>query len=74
MIDIEKRMIEMGYNTAVRCKKCGKIQYLEFKNGLKNGWSKCCGETMPIIKTIANIEKATKEAIFGRMSKVYKQG
>jgi len=73
LIRIENHMIVAGYDTAVRCKKCGKIQYLQFKYGMKNGWSICCGETMPIVKTIANIEKATKEAIFG-ISKVYKQG
>lgn len=52
-----------GYYTVVQCKKCGRKQYLQFANGLKNGWSKCCGYTMPIIKTTANIEEATKTAI-----------
>lgn len=45
-----------GYDTVVECRKCGHREYLDFANGLKNGWSECCGETMPIIKTTANIE------------------
>jgi len=48
------------YDTVVECKKCGKRQYLFFVNGLKNGWDKCCGYTMPIIYCIANIEEAVK--------------
>jgi len=48
------------YDTTVQCKKCGKKQHLNFANGLKNGWSKCCGYTMPIIRCTANIEEAVK--------------
>ena len=48
-----------GYDCIVQCPMCGRIQYLEFKNGLKNGWSKCCnGLTMPIIWQNADIDKA----------------
>ena len=53
----------MSYDTVVQCKKCGKKQYLMFVNGLKNGWSKCCGETMPIIEHHADIEEAVKQII-----------
>lgn len=49
-------------DTLVRCPKCGRKQYLLFKNGLKNGWSKCCGYTMPIVKTKANIEQVVVDA------------
>jgi len=50
-------------DTIVECKKCGRRQHLDFKYGLVNGWSKCCGETMSIVETHANIEKAVKFAI-----------
>lgn len=55
----------LGLNdTIVRCPKCGRAQSLMFKNGLKNGWSKCCdGLTMPIIFTKADVYKATSETI-----------
>jgi len=52
-----------GYDTVVECAKCGKRQYLDFAMGLKNGWSKCCGYTMQIVKTTANIEKAVARSI-----------
>jgi len=53
-----------GNDTVVRCPKCGRTQALLFKNGLKNSWSKCCdGYTMPIILTLADVYKATSDAI-----------
>jgi len=52
-----------GYDTIVECKKCGKRQYLMFANGLKNGWSKCCGVTMSIVYCTADINKAVKKSI-----------
>lgn len=50
-------------DTIVECRKCGRKQHLDFKYGLTNGWSQCCGETMRIIKTDADIDKAVKFAI-----------
>ena len=52
-----------GHDTVVQCKKCGRKQYLDFINGLKNGWSQCCGQTMPILKTTANIPQVMKEIV-----------
>ena len=49
-----------GYDTIVGCQKCGRVQHLDFINGLKNGWSECCGQTMPIIKCVADIEQIIK--------------
>lgn len=60
---IKARMIKTGYDTVVRCKKCGRTQYLMFKNGLTNGWSKCCGYTMPIIIMNADVEKEVKTIV-----------
>lgn len=55
-------------DTVVRCPKCGKTQKLLFKNGLKNGWSKCCGGyTMPIISLNTDVYKATLEAIMEQL-------
>lgn len=51
-----------GYDCIVQCPKCGRTQYLEFKNGLKNGWDSCCGNlTMPIVWQEADIDKAVSE-------------
>ena len=51
------------YDTIVQCKKCFKKQYLRFVNGLKNGWSQCCGYTMPIIYCDADIDKAVESIV-----------
>ena len=59
-IRFKKNLARFGNDTVVQCKKCGRTQYLKFKNGLKYGWSKCCGYTMPIVYCIANIEDAVK--------------
>lgn len=50
-----------GYDTTVQCEKCGTKQHLNFENGLKNGWSECCGKIMPIIACTANIDEAVKK-------------
>jgi hypothetical protein len=52
-----------GYDCIVQCKTCGKTQYLEFRNGLRNGWSLCCNYTMPIIWQQANIDKAVGDIV-----------
>lgn len=56
-----------GHDTVVQCKKCGRKQYLDFINGMKNGWSKCCGETMLLLKTTADIEQSVRKALFGQI-------
>lgn len=54
-----------GYDTVVQCKKCGHKEYLEFINGLRNGWNQCCGQTMPILKTTANIQEVMHKLLKG---------
>lgn len=56
----EEVLARFGNDTVVQCKKCGRTQYLKFANGLKNGWSKCCGYTMPIVFHKADIEKSVR--------------
>jgi len=58
-----KKVASVNYDTIVQCKKCFRKQYLQFVNGLKNGWSKCCGYTMPIIYCDADIDKAVKSIV-----------
>ena len=61
------QLTRTGNDTVVRCPKCGRTQYLRFSNGLRNGWSKCCGGlTMPIIfiqKQAKTIDGAVKEIV-----------
>lgn len=66
-LNINPRLLH-GNDTVVRCPKCGRTQALLFKNGLKNGWSTCCGGfTMPIIYHQADIYEATRQAIIDSM-------
>jgi len=67
-MNVTEQQIEMmrryGGDTIVQCPKCKRTEYLQFKNGLKNGWSKCCnGLTMPIIYQEANIDNALKQIV-----------
>lgn len=61
-----KEKIDMhGCDSMVECEKCGKRSFLNFANGLRNGWGICCGYTMTL-KIHPNgkvIEKAVTEAI-----------
>lgn len=59
-----------GDDTVVRCKQCGRTQYLKFGNGLRNGWSLCHGKTMPIIYQQADIDKATGNIVSEAFSKM----
>lgn len=52
-----------GYDTTVQCKNCGRKEHLNFINGLKNGWSKCCGYTMPIVACTANMDEVMNEGM-----------
>jgi len=45
-------------NTKVKCSKCGKEEQVNFEECLGNGFPKCCGYTMTMIYTKANIERA----------------
>jgi len=64
----------IGCDTIVECGKCGRRQHLEFVNGLRNGWSKCCGYTMSIVH-IENMDEVVEnsvKAIVAPMSKALK--
>lgn len=43
-------------DSLVRCIHCGREEQVTFIYCLKNGWPKCCGYTMRLIETKANIE------------------
>ena len=43
-------------DSLVRCIHCGKEERVTFIYCLKNGWPKCCGYTMRLVETKANIE------------------
>jgi len=55
----KENFARFGNDTAVRCFSCGRTQYLNFADGLRNGWSKCCGGyTMTVVYMNTDIDKA----------------
>lgn len=55
-------------DTILECKKCGKIVEVDFAYCLRYGWNICCGETMTLVKSTINIEKATAQVIYSQVS------
>jgi len=45
-------------DSLVRCDKCGREERPNFAASLASGWPKCCGYTMRLITTKADIDKA----------------
>lgn len=50
-------------DSLVRCRKCGKEKHIDFTECLRNGWAMCCGETMVLITTKADVGKAVNKVI-----------
>ena len=42
----------------VRCDKCGREERANFAGSLRSGWPKCCGYTMRLLRTEADIAAA----------------
>jgi len=53
----------MSIDSGVECQSCGKTRVANFARCLREGWPMCCGETMRLLHTFANIEHAVGEAI-----------
>lgn len=58
-----KRKIVIKLDTILKCRKCGFITYVDFADCLRNGWTMCCGETMMLAKTKANIGDSVEKVI-----------
>lgn len=50
----------MILDTLVKCSTCDKEERVNFGECLGKGWPKCCGYTMTLITTKANMEEAIK--------------
>lgn len=50
-------------DTYLECDSCGRKEVVDFGGSLRTGWPECCGYTMRLETTTANIAEATKEAI-----------
>lgn len=47
----------------LKCTVCGRGSTTSFASSLRTGWEKCCGYTMRLIRTEADIAAATVTAI-----------
>ena len=50
-------------DSKLRCSVCGREDEVDFAHGLRHGWPKCCGYTMTLERTEADVEKATGKVI-----------
>ena len=54
-------------DSLVTCDTCGTEERVEFAHCLRHGWPICCGYTMRLIYTDADIEKTTAGVIGAQM-------
>lgn len=47
----------------LECTTCGRKDVTNFARSLRTGWPMCCGQTMMLVRTEANIEDAVGGAI-----------
>jgi hypothetical protein len=47
------------HDSYLRCTVCGRESTTSFASSLHTGWEKCCGYTMTLVRTEADIEAAT---------------
>jgi len=45
----------------LKCSVCGRESTTSFASSLRNGWEKCCGYTMTLVSTKADIEATAGE-------------
>jgi hypothetical protein len=50
-------------DTTVRCDKCGCEKRVSFGACLRSGWPKCCGYTMRMLTTKADIAAVTTDVL-----------
>jgi hypothetical protein len=45
----------------LRCEVCGRTSTTSFASSLQRGWQKCCGYTMRLVRTDADIERTVSQ-------------
>lgn len=51
----------MAQDSYLKCTVCGRESTTSFASSLRTGWEKCCGYTMSLERTDADIGAATRE-------------
>lgn len=60
-------------DTYLRCTVCGRTSTTSFASSLRTGWEKCCGYTMRLERTEADIGAATVAALASPSSDLPKE-
>lgn len=53
----------MPADTIVHCPTCNRRKHVSFATCLRGGWPSCCARTMWLLRTTADLEAATRQAI-----------
>ena len=61
-------------NSQVKCQSCGAAAAVDFAKCLRSGWPECCGSTMELLSTQANIEQAVGQVISDQVPTADKVG
>jgi len=57
-------------DTLVKCDRCGSQPRVAFAKGLAGGWPECCGETMRLVRTNADVGATADERFRRHRSRV----
>lgn len=50
-------------NSTVECQTCSKQIDVDFSTALRQGWPRCCGYTMHLVRRPHDISRATRKAL-----------
>lgn len=55
----------MPDDSYVKCDECSETKTVNFAHCLRDGWPVCCGHTMRLLRTEADIDAAVGKAVKG---------
>lgn len=54
---------EPSQDSYLRCTVCGRESTTSFASSLRSGWERCCGLTMTLVRTTADVEAVTTQVL-----------
>jgi hypothetical protein len=55
--------VKAQHDCELRCNVCGRESKANFASSLRDGWEECCGYTMSLVSTSADVGDATRQAL-----------
>lgn len=65
--------IKPQLDSYLRCTVCGRTSTTTFASSLRHGWERCCGLTMRLERTDAEVGAATRQAIAEQLPETVRQ-